>query len=611
MQTEVTTARSADLDISILGPMRIRKNGHPLTLGPWKQQIVLAGLLCHPNFPVHLDSLIDALWPDDPPRTARKNIQVYVSALRQLLGPARTGERIAYHPGGYVLSIDAAELDSLRFARQARPSRGYMAVGQASTVAQDLAAALELWRGPAFAGMRHVPLIEATAERLRRQYLAVFEDWAEAEVMAGDALRVVERIAEVAAQHPLRERLHMVQMTALAQVGRRSEALAVYDDLRQALSRELGIAPGEAVGAVYQSLLRDERAEHARGPGGLGTCCPLPRTPAVFTGREAAIAQLRDVLTGEGARLAVLTGPMGVGKTALAVHAAHGLATRFPDGCLFVRLRADDGTPRTMPEVLSELGSATGSSRWPLQRGIDNRTWQQWLAEHRALVVLDDARRESQVRPLLPVTGDSAVVITARGRLAGLGAAFRLAIPPLSLAEAIELLGRTSGSARVATDMAAAERIAAVTGRLPLAICLAGERLAWLRHVPLREYAARFDTPKALLDELGSGDNSIHTRLAEAVRDLPGPARLAFAKLGKLPEPVFTLAEAATALAADDEATVRVLEALLEASIISTMDEEVVAHAVMYEVPALTYAYARELEMAVAVTGDERAPRMP
>ena len=579
------------LDVAILGPLRIRKDGRPVSAGPWKQQIVLALLLCRPNLPVPLESMMEALWPDRQPRTARKNIQVYVSALRQLLGPAGTGERITHEAGGYVLHIDVDELDSLRFGCQARLGRDCMAVGQAAEVARRFATALDLWRGPVLAGMADVAPVEEAADRLTRQHLAVFEDWAEAEVTAGGAPRVVERIAEVVAQHPFRERLHMIQMTALAQAGRRAEALAVYDELRQSLSRELGISPSEAVRLVYESLLDEERAERVSGRVPAAFCCRLPRDSPLFTGRAAVADQLREALTSAHERLAVVSGPTGVGKTALAVHAAHGLARSFPDGCIFVAMRADDGAPRPLTEILGELAGTIGLPRRPGREAVDAQAWLQWLAAHRGLVVLDDAPCESLVRPLLPAAGDSAVIITTRGRLPGIGPAFRAPLSPLALPDALELLGAIVGPARVAADPAAAERIVAVGGRLPLTIRLAGERLALLRHVPLREYAARLDSPSALLDELAAGDDMLRNKLAGAVRDLPSAVRQAVFLLGTLPRPVFTLAEAAAALGADEVSAMRVLETLLAANHLSTPDEEVVAHEVIYEMPVLTRAH--------------------
>ncbi len=506
--------------------------------------------------------LAEALWDDAPPRTARKNIQVYVSALRRL-----AGLRISHQAGGYILHATPADLDALCFEQRARSGA--------------LAEALAMWRGPALDGFGDVPLLAAAAERLERRFLTVFENWAEAEISAGGGCRAIERITEIAQRHPLRERLRTLQMSALCQAGRRSEALAVYDELRQALAHELGLSPSPALAGFYQSLLREPPARGARQAPNL-----LPWDLPTFTGRIAAAAHLEQMLA-QGARLAVVTGPLGAGKTALAVHVAHRLADRFPDGRVFIRLRGEE----PLREVLSRILPADVPD--PL------RAWRLWLAGRRALVVIDDARRESEVRPLLPETGDSAVLVTARSRLAGLEAAQRLGVSSFGLEEAVEFLARVIGAERVAADRRSAERIVTAAGRLPLGVRLVAERLALLRHVPLREYAARMSGARALLDELTAGDVAIRARLAEAVGDLPEAAHRAVPRLGMLPEPVFTLQQAAAVLDADEDTAMRVLESLLEASIITAPGVERLAHTVRYEIPVLPFAYAREMASLV------------
>ncbi|MFI1096036.1 BTAD domain-containing putative transcriptional regulator [Streptomyces sp. NPDC020917] len=579
------------LAFGILGPLQVLEDGRPLDLGTRKQQILLAALLCHANARVAFDDLVEALWDDAPPRTARKNVQVYVSSLRRVLG-AGSECRISHRTGGYVLHSDAEELDALRFARLA-----------GSGAATD---ALALWRGAALDGFRDIPLIDAAAQRLDRRFLGVFEDWMEAEIAAGSGATTIERATDIAQQHPFRERLRMLQMTALCQAGRRAEALAVYDELRRALAQELGLSPSPALTRFYDSLLHEpapaaRRETPRRGPATAPNL--VPAAPPAFTGRTAATALLTDALAARGSRLAVVTGALGTGKTALAVHVAHRLGEYFPDGRFFVRLRGDDGRPRALEGVLRQLLAAVGRPEPP--PGTDLRwAWQLWLGGRRALVVVDDARRESEVRPLLPEVGETAVLVTARHRLIGLDGAFRLCLSPLTVDEAVDFLGRVIGAERVMADPASAAQIVRAAGLLPLGIRLVADRLAFLRHVPLREYGARMTGTRPLLDELCGDDVAVRVRLAESIDDLPAAAYGAVLRLGVLPEPQFTLEQAAAALDRDPDTAVRVLENLMEASVLTVrhmdVDEEA-GHTVRYEMPALTYAYARESAAAARV----------
>lgn len=608
MTTFQQEGRLPELRFRILGPVRIEARGQSVDAGSRKQQIVLAALLSNANSLVSVDALAEALWLGSPPRTARKNIQVYVSALRGLTR-ADQGPSVSYRTGGYVLHASSAELDSLLFEQLTRDASRLRHSRPPSAVAEALAGALELWRGRALDGMRDIPLLDAAAERLDRQFLAALEDWAEAEIAAGSGAGVVERVTEAAQQHPLRERLRTLQMTALCQAGRQTEALAVYDELRRALARELGLSPSPALEDFYRSVLRG--LVPAAGSAGRAPS-RLPWDPPAFIGRLDITGALTAALVRDGHQQVVVTGPLGVGKTALAVHAAHQLEEGFPDGRFFVRLHDADGTARPVEQVVaqlmpSELLPITRQEprvqRGPRVRAGAHRTWQAWLSRHRALVILDGVRRESDILPLLPETGDSAVIVTARRRLAGLEAAYRLLVPPFSVTEALDFLRRRIGADRVAADAGSAERIVLATGLLPLGLRVVAERLALLHHVPLREYAARIAGTPAVLDELSAGDMTIRLRLEEAIGELPQPARWGVVRLGRLSGSVFVLSEAAAVLDADERTAMRVLEALLEANVITVPSTETFAHAVRYEMPPLIYAYAREAAAQDGVPG--------
>lgn len=595
-----TTTMTPPLRFSVLGPLSAEAGGRPLTLGPPKQRVVLATLLCHPNSPVSADLLTKAVWDENPPRTARKNLQVYVSALRRTLTEADSGRRLSLCPGGYVLHLAEAELDSLRFQALARAGREAVANGDAERGAQLLLRARALWTGPPLPELACSDPIRAEADRLTARHLTVCEDWAEAALEAGRAREVAEATGDLAEQHPLRERLRASQMKALHRSGRRTEAMAVYDEVRQRLSRELGLSPSPALESVYRSVLADEGGHPVpAADGGIarrGTPLELPVDTVDFTGRGETLSELLEAVAG-GSALGLLTGSAGIGKTTLAVRAAHRLGAEFPGGRIFVRLRETDGTLRTLASVTAELLAHTGMSTDAVPADPERAAglWRSWLADHRALLVLDDAPHETAVRPLLPGSGRSSVLVTARTQLAGLAPAHRVQVPPLSTAEALDLLGRLVGVGRVLCDREAAERIARSCGSLPLAVRAAGLKLAVLRHLPLAEFADRLTDPRAVLAELVVGDLDVRSQVADEWRQLRPEHRLALQRLGDLPlSGTFTVEDAAATLASGRDQARRELELMVEAGAVVSPSGEVTAHAAPYSLPHLTHLYALE-----------------
>ncbi|MEU9161441.1 BTAD domain-containing putative transcriptional regulator [Streptomyces sp. NPDC048424] len=577
---------SGTLRFSVLGPLAVHRDGRALPLGPLKQRVVLATLLGSANSPVSVDALTDAVWQEEPPRTARKNLQVYVSALRALLADDdRDRPRLTHTGGGYVLRVAEDELDLLRFRSLVRAAEGQ----GPRPAARLLRQALDLWQGPPLGDdLRQSPRLAEEAERLEVRHLTAYESWAEAELELGGAPAVVEGLRDLMERHPLRERLRSAWMWALSGSGRQAEALAAYDDYRQLLARELGLEPGGAMAARYRMILTGD----ARTRAGTAARPPVALPPDLvdFTGHGEELRHLIDLLEDDGAgRIVLLSGPAGAGKTTLAVRAAHLLGDRFADGRLCVCLRDADGRTRPLSAVLAELGERTG------QMGLSRpEAWREWLAEHRVLVILDDVPDESAVRPLLPSGGRGRVLLTARGQLGGLAPVHRLSVPPLGTADSVQLLARLVGQGRVRADREAALRLVRACGGSPLAVRVSGMRLAVLRHVPLREFADRLADPAGALDELTSGDVSVRRWLAHGWEALPeergrDAGRLA-AGTGAGP---FGLTEAAEALGCDERHAVRVVEALIDAGMVTSPCGEVVAHAAQYELPHLIRLYAR------------------
>ncbi|MFC8273121.1 BTAD domain-containing putative transcriptional regulator [Streptomyces sp. NPDC057271] len=612
------------LRFSLLGPLTVHRDSQALPLGPFKQRIVLATLLGSPNSPVSVDVLTDAVWPEEPPRTARKNLQVYVSALRALLTEdGRDQPRLTHTCGGYVLRVAEDELDVMRFHSLVRTAEGQ----RLATAARQLRQALDLWQGPPLGDLRQSPRLAEEAEQLELRRLSAYENWADAELALGGASVVVEGLRDLVERHPMRERLRSAWMCALSGSGRQAEALAVYDDYRQLLARELGLEPGGVITARYRAIL-------AGGESGTDGASRLPGAPAAsreapgtvlppgiadFTGHGEEIRGLLGLLEGDGSPgVVLLSGPAGAGKTTLAVRAAHLSGDRFEDGRFCVSLRDAEGGPRPLDAVLAQLATMTGHGR-----PLSPQAWREWLAAHHALVILDDAPDERAVRPLLPCGGHGRVLLTAHGQLGGLAPVHRIAVPPLSSAEALELLGGLIGQGRVRADREAALRIVRACGGSPLAVRVSGMRLAVLRHVPLREFADRLADPVGALDELTAGDVSVRRWLARGWEALPpecgrNAARLA-AGTGDGP---FGLTEAAGALGCDERRAVRVVETLIDAGVVASPGGEVTSHAAQYELPLLVRMYARQAPQAhdtqdttdartARASGDARTAQLP
>ena len=546
---------------------------------------------------VSVDLLMQTLWEDEPPRTARKNLQLYVSALRKSLVEVGAGERLVHRSGGYLLRVAESELDALQFHALARAGREAAADGDAERAAAQLGMARRLWNGPPLPELAGSEPLRAESARLAARHLAVCEEWAEAALESGRACEVAETVGEMVEQHPLRERLRAAQMRALHRCGRQSEALAAYDELRQYLSRELGLSPSPALESVYRCLLADEGGALLRGRAALTSrLAPVELPPDIpdFTGRGDTKAEILAAVAG-GGTVSVVTGPAGVGKTALAVHAAHRLADGFPGGRIYLRLRDKDGSPRSLASVTDELLTVAGLAE-PVPADPERAAaqWRAWLAGRRVLLLLDDATDETGVRPLLPDTGRSAVLITARRQLTGLAPGHRFPLAPLTAAEALDMLAGYIGPGRVLCDRAAAMRILAACGPVPLAVRAAGLKLAVLRHLPLAEYAARLADPATVLDELAVGDLDVRAHAADDWRRLDARHREALAGLAGLPlSAAFTAAQAAAALDREPGLARRDLELMIEAGAVLCPGSEVTEHAAAYSLPYLTHLYAR------------------
>ncbi|MEU1364960.1 AfsR/SARP family transcriptional regulator [Streptomyces sp. NPDC005803] len=541
----------APVRFGILGPLEV-SGGVPQAA---KLRAVLGTLLVRANEVVSVDSLVDELWPDAPPRTATTTLQVYVSHLRKSLrdaDPQNGGEVLVTRRPGYLLRVAPEDLDSTAFEELSRLGHQASSEADFATAAEHQRRALALWRGPLLSDIAHGPLMDGAAVRLAETRTTALDERVRAELRLGMHRELVAELHELAAEYPLREEFHTHLMVALYRCGRQAEALRVFALLRQTLVEELGIEPGPRSRRLQRLILEGDRelarpgpAEHLPAGGGArhGEDA-LPATDPWFTGRADELAVLERLLRcapETGGDLVAVTGMPGTGKTALAVEAAHRVADAFPGGVRFLDL-AGGGRPP---------GRAAGRDR-------------------RALLVVDGVTSEAQIRPLLPL--GHVVLLTACRVPAGLPGLRTVLLGPWRpeeshrLARLFEGYGDDRAGDRVEPGTVTA--VAELCGWLPLAVRAAAAQLAARPHWTPATLAARLGAEDGRLDALRTGDVDVRARLMTAYEACAAGLQREFRLLSLLPPGRFGARQAAVALDLTGAGALTALEALADARLV-------------------------------------------
>jgi DNA-binding SARP family transcriptional activator len=521
---------------------------------------VLGLLAVSAGAPVRLESIVDVLWGAAPPASAVGIVQTYVSRLRQVFG----AELLPRDAAGYRLRVTGDELDLLAFRQAARDAR---AAADPEAACAGYERALALWRGEPLQdvdALRGHPAVVALAG----EFAAVVLEFADAAATCGRHEQVLPQLRVLAARNELDEPSRARLMIALASTGRQAEALAVFEEARRRLDEELGMRPGPGLREAHAKVLRQEVEPGPSAPGWL-PLFQLPAAPADFTGRAAELARLSvTIMPAEiGVPISVVSGQPGVGKTSLALHAAHSLRARFPDGQLWVHLAGTSPRPRDPAEVLGEFLRALGMHGSAIPGTISERTvcYRSRLAGRRVLVVADDAASAAQIRPLLPGTAGCALLVTSRSHLEDMDGAELIPLDAMSGPDAAAMLTRLVGEDRVAAERDAASSLIRSCGALPLALRIAGAKLAARPLWSLALMARRLTG----LAEFESGDLSVRVSIDSSYASLSERAGLAFRLLALAGPADFTEWVVAALLGEPD--TGEVLAELINRSLVTPL----------------------------------------
>jgi DNA-binding SARP family transcriptional activator/tetratricopeptide (TPR) repeat protein len=627
---------------SLLGPLVVTDSSDSrASLGGPRLRVLLAALLLHANIPVSADELAKMLWDGSPPPGAASTLRSYVRRLRQALGDDAT--RIVACGPGYLIHVDRPELDVLEFEALCRDARAALTASDWADASAAATRALRLWRAAPLLDVPAEALRGEFAPRLERLRLQVLEDRFAAGLQLGHHQELISELLDMTAQYPLHERFHVQLMLALARTGRQPQALHAYQKARGILVNELGIEPGPVLHDVYRQILAGDVAQMtneaddiqphevpdttvtggqagladapavevpSRSPTGPAGPAQLPADIADFTGRGAQATYLCNALTRHDAanepgtaRVVVVAGPTGFGKTALAVHVAHQVRDLFPDGQLYAKLTYASGQPAVPGEVLARFLRDLGVDGGSIPVGDEERAalYRTRLTGRRMLILLDDAKDAAQVRPLLPGSASCAVLVTARNRTPHLVSTAFVDLDTLAEPEALQLFSRIVGDDRPAAEPEPTMEILLACAGLPLAVRICAARLAARRQWGIATLAARLRDERRRLDELQVGDLEIRASFQVSYDSLRAGQRWgdpahAFRLLGLWPGQRISL-PAATALTGEREQSFGALEALVDANLLESPEPD------WYQLHDLLRLFAAERAQAEETEG--------
>lgn len=555
---------SRELAFRVLGPVLLFVAGRPVVIDSAHQRVVFTVLLLAAGRTVTVDRLVDAIWYDDPPATARNQVQRCISQLRKRLNDLGVADLIATRSAGYVMRDPGPALDLHRF-RDCVEAATAVAAQQPDMAVLLYRDALNLWHGDA---AEDVPgqAVQSMATRLNEERLVAVERCIDLELRLGRHREVVGELMELVASHPLREPFRALLMRALSESGRQADALSEYQSYREFKRDEVGLDPGDELKTLEEAILAGHRGGTSATVAGItasnaalglgdvtepiaSRLAPVPRQlPSAvpgFVGRRDLVRRIGRALTSTASQvqlgIVVLTGRGGVGKTALALTAAHDLLDDFPDGQLYVEFQSDDDSGASASPLLAGLLRSLGIGSAVIPDKLADRAamYRSWLAEKRVLVVLDNVSRADQAMPLLPGAPGCGVIITSRSLLTRLSVTERVHVGPLNTESSVELLTQMVGPERANSELRSLRRLAALCDGIPLALRIIGAKLAIRPHQRIQRIQQRLADRRRRLDELELDGANVRATLAYSYQTLSGESRRLLRLLAIIGTPEF------------------------------------------------------------------------
>lgn len=598
------------LDVYVLGPVEVYQENERVHLARRQQRLIVGILALEANREVTCDRLIDLLWGHSAPRNARAVVQSRISEVRAILNRdgSEGGAHILSRGNSYVLDIPAERVDAHHFRKLVTGHRAKPAE-QARLALRE---ALGLWRGPVLGTRSDDEALGEVCQGLESARLTAWEELFEVELRLGRHHEIVDELVEMAARNRARERLMEHMMLALHRTGRSIEALKAYDRWRRWLREDLGADPGDQLRALHLAVLNNDPAitiapavyrQRADGGDDGAFVAAVPRIlpPAIvdFTGRDHEMELICSALVDGGPserRLVAVSGPPGVGKTALAIQVAHKVKDQFPDGQLYVNLLGTDFDEPTEPiDVLGRFLRSFGVDGQALPATLNERIdlYRDLVAERKVLVVLDNAAGDHQVQPLIPGGQHCAVLTTGRTRLGVTLGASTVSLESLDPEKAQDLLSCVVGASRVAAEPPAAAELVKLCGYLPLAIRVVGARLAAKPHWTVDKMVKLCSDEQSRLDQLAYKHLDVRSSIGLSYSGLPDDAGRLLRLLGHIGLPDATVWVSTALLSVATPAADAALEHLFDAHLVEVTGRDAAGYP-RYRMHDLVRLFARE-----------------